>query len=130
MSELDCTRRVIAENPAAAAAAAAVVLSKPEGMVNSVVPDKRTKKLAGCAAAHGDARPQPRGLALYRPARAAAADTVDALQCWLVRREITTRFIGSENSCARMRLRRRPCLRETLAATHRHDSRRLATSRN
>jgi len=56
MSELDCTRRVIAENPAAAAAAA-VVMSKPEGMVNSVVPDKRTKKLAGCAAAHGDARP-------------------------------------------------------------------------
>jgi len=31
---------------------------------------------------------------------AARRDAVDALQCLRVRREITTRFIGSENSCA------------------------------
>ena len=68
-------------------------------MADHVVPDKRTEAQEG-RVVDGDAVPQ--GLALPRR----ATDAVDALQCLCVRREITTRFIGSENSCARMRRRR------------------------
>jgi len=64
-------------------------------MANGGVPEKRTETREGRAA---DSNVVPRGLA---PSRR-SADAVDALQCLRVRREITTRFIGSENSCVRM----------------------------